>query len=218
MSTHSEKTAFQVERIAFFSDAVFAIAITLLVIEIKVPELHAGTVSDDELWRDLRSILPRLAGFLTSFLVIGAYWVSHHRLFGYVTSYNYRFLWRNLLFLLSIVVMPFSTAVLSEYFDFSLRVPLAVYTVSICMTAFFSYRLWNTLDDGKLTEGLDPVVIRYNSWRAIAVPSAFVVALALSFISNWVAYLSIPFLPLINALIRRYYKKRYPSIITDRLA
>ena len=144
---HKEK--FQLERIALFSDAVFAIAITLLIIEIKVPELHSGEVSDDALLHGLAQIIPKFIGFLVSFFVIGLYWLSHHRLFKYVTASSQKLLWNNLFFLLPIVVMPFSTSFFSEYYSGSLRVPIGVYMTNISFAGFFSYRLWKIVGNPK---------------------------------------------------------------------
>src|SRR4051812_43795441 len=108
-SLHNEiKREFQLERLILFSDAVFAIAITLLVIEIKIPEIH-GDVSDSVLLRSLGHLVPKFVGFLISFMLIGIYWSAHHKLFGFVTSYNRRLIFLNLLFLFFIALMPFST-------------------------------------------------------------------------------------------------------------
>jgi len=135
------KDKFQLERIALFSDAVFAIAITLLIIEIKVPEVHNENVTDALLWDNFQSVIPKFIGFLVSFFMIEQYWLMHHRMFRYVIHTSQKLLWNNLLFLLPIVVMPFSTSVLSEYYNGTLRLPLAVYMINICFTGFFSYRL-----------------------------------------------------------------------------
>ena len=80
---HNElKKEFQLERLILFSDAVFAIAITLMVIEIKIPEIHRNEVTDELLVNKLGELIPKFIGFLVSFLLIGQYWVVHHRLFG----------------------------------------------------------------------------------------------------------------------------------------
>src|SRR5215204_5839473 len=87
---HNElKKEFQLERLILFSDAVFAIAITLLVIEIKIPEVHEN-VSDKVLLHELKHLVPKFIGFLISFMLIGLYWTIHHRMFGFVTNYNKR--------------------------------------------------------------------------------------------------------------------------------
>src|SRR5690349_8854029 len=108
---HNElKKEFQLERMILFSDAVFAIAITLMALELKVPELHQQLVTDHNLVASLSHMIPKFIGFLISFFIIGQYWTVHHRLFGFVENYNLRLMWLNLIFLLAIILMPFSTA------------------------------------------------------------------------------------------------------------
>src|ERR1041385_4008430 len=79
---HNElRKEFQLERLILFSDAVFAIAITLLVIEIKIPEIPRNVVTDDKLGEKLLELIPKFIGFFISFLLIGQYWIVHHRMF-----------------------------------------------------------------------------------------------------------------------------------------
>ena len=145
------KEEFQIERIAFFSDAVFAIAITLLIIEIKVPEVkNKNTSIDVQLIESLvNETLQNFIGFIVSFFVIGLYWMVHHRLFNYVVHYSRKLMSVNLMFLLSIVIMPFSSAFLSDYFIVTAHTPLAFYTLNICFTGYMSYRLWRLVSDPK---------------------------------------------------------------------
>ena len=102
----------QLERMTFFSDAVFAIAITLLVIEIRLP--HHIT-SDAQLAQALLELTPSYIGFIISFFVIGRFWIGHHRAMGQLSSVDAGLIWRNLILLLTIAFMPFPTAVISEY-------------------------------------------------------------------------------------------------------
>ena len=86
---------FQLERMILFTDAVFAIAITLLAIELKVPEIHsinAGESIDAAIVHRLSEMTPKFIGFLVTFFVIAQYWTVHHRLFGYLHSYNTKLL------------------------------------------------------------------------------------------------------------------------------
>jgi uncharacterized membrane protein len=109
---------FQIERLILFSDAVFAIAITLLAIEIKVPEIHTegGLSSMNLIVQDeLLKKIPDFFGLLLSFAVIGQFWVGHHRLFGYVTNYDSGLLWLNLHMLFWIILVPFSSSLNSRY-------------------------------------------------------------------------------------------------------
>ena len=93
------------ERIVFFSDAVMAIAITLLAIDLKAPET-VSVISGPLLTEYLSSTGPRIMSFVISFTVVGIYWISHHRNFNDIRRYDNRLLVLNLVFLLFIALMP----------------------------------------------------------------------------------------------------------------
>jgi uncharacterized membrane protein len=93
------------ERLVLFSDAVFAIAITLLVLDLRVPDGGAFT---------LGPLIPKLLGFAISFYAIGQYWMAHHRLFEGVQAYDGLLLAANLCFLASIAFLPFPTSVVTQ--------------------------------------------------------------------------------------------------------
>jgi uncharacterized membrane protein len=98
-------------RIVAFSDGVFAIAITLLVLNLGVPE-H---VRHDDLWPVLREQGQDLFAYALSFAVIGRFWVVHHRFFGDVTGFDGRLIALNLFYLAWIVLIPFSSQVLGDH-------------------------------------------------------------------------------------------------------
>jgi uncharacterized membrane protein len=126
------------ERLIFFSDAVFAIAITLLVIEIHVPEIHSPA-GDREFLVALWNLTPNFAGFLISFFVIGAFWAGHHRAFDCARHWSPKLIGPNLMLLCAIAAMPFFTAFASEYW--SARVPIAFYCGWMVLTALLNIRL-----------------------------------------------------------------------------
>jgi uncharacterized membrane protein len=95
------------ERMMFFSDAVFAIAITLLVLDLKLPIAANGAF-------EIKPLTPKLIGFGVSFFVIGRYWMAHHRLFEAVRTYDGPLLTANLIFLASIAFLPFPTSVVAQ--------------------------------------------------------------------------------------------------------
>ena len=97
-----ERKDFQIDRIILFSDAVFAIAITLLVIEIKAPEILKG-FTQDQVIDQLYELLPKFWGFFLSFFVIALNWRSHHRTFGFVNHYTNRLIVLNFYFIFSLV-------------------------------------------------------------------------------------------------------------------
>lgn len=107
------KQDFQVDRIAFFSDAVFAIVITLLVIEFKVPHIDKNTDAE-ELLKELSELRYGFFAVLISFFVVAKLWVKHHFLFKYIHNYNSQIIWGSLAMLLPIVFFPFSTEFFSE--------------------------------------------------------------------------------------------------------
>jgi uncharacterized membrane protein len=126
-----ERKDFQIDRIILFSDAVFAIAITLLVIEIKAPHVEPGD-TDGKMLSDLSHLIAKFTGFIVSFFVIAIYWRSHHRIFGFVNQYSERLIWLNIFFLFTIVLMPFSSAYYSENFQYG--VPFYFYIGNILLT------------------------------------------------------------------------------------
>jgi uncharacterized membrane protein len=101
-------------RIEAFSDGVFAIAITLLILELKVPP-HDSVHSVADLWKGLINLWPSYFAFLLSFGIILVSWVNHHYLFNIVEKSSRHFLYANGFLLLTITFMPFPTALLAEY-------------------------------------------------------------------------------------------------------
>ena len=104
-------------RLEAFSDGVIAVAITLLVLTIKIPGPGAGgsLPDDNRLWQTLLDEWPTLLAFATSFLTVGIIWINHHRLFHYIKRTNTGLLLLNLLLLFVIVIIPVPTSLLAEY-------------------------------------------------------------------------------------------------------
>ncbi|MEP6850068.1 MAG: TMEM175 family protein [Acidobacteriota bacterium] len=99
------------QRIEAFSDGVFAIAITLLVLEIKVPHLDGV----ESLWTALGHLWSSYFGYVFSFVMIGVYWANHHHIFHLYKKTDHYFVLLNVFFLMCISFLPFPTAVLAEY-------------------------------------------------------------------------------------------------------
>jgi len=136
-------------RIEAFSDGVFAIAITLLVLELKVPHLPDGG-GEGSLARALAAQWPSYVALVTSFFTILVMWANHHRIFDLVRRVSAPFLYANGLLLLVVTVVPFPTALLAEYFQKpGAPVAAAVYagTFVLCGAAF--QLLWRTAIAGR---------------------------------------------------------------------
>jgi len=114
MARQESREFYKPERLLAFSDGVFAVAITLLVLDLRLPAEFAG---DDD--AGLRSALlamgPKLLIFAFTFLVIGIGWLGHHRKFNYIRQVDGGLLWLNLLYLLFLCLVPFVTSLLSEH-------------------------------------------------------------------------------------------------------
>lgn len=123
-----DRTEFQLERLILFSDAVFAIAITLLVLEIRLPELPESATNAD-LRHAMRHVGPKFLSYIIGFVIIALFWTFHHRLFRYVRRYDNRLIFLNFLFLFAIAVMPFTVAVYGEHPKLSWG--LAYYSLSV---------------------------------------------------------------------------------------
>jgi uncharacterized membrane protein len=177
------QTDIQLERLLFFSDGVFAISITLMVIEIKVPALAIKT--DHSLMEYLSETLLKFFGFIISFAIVGQYWVVHHRIFGYVKKYTNKLLWLNLLFLFSVVILPFSSGLLGEYSsELDMKIPYLVYVLGIFLVSTMNVILWKYVSNPKhtiLTHSLSKDRIRLGVYRSLTIPFVFLISLLFSF-------------------------------------
>jgi uncharacterized membrane protein len=126
----------QADRVLAFSDAVFAIAITLLTLNLEVPPgLHGGDFTNA-----LHKILPALGAYVLSFVILGQLWLAHHRIFGVIARVDHTVLVRNLLFLGLIAIMPFPVRLLSDYSHRPLAV--AIYAVAFITAMQLQRLIW----------------------------------------------------------------------------
>jgi uncharacterized membrane protein len=107
------KQDFQVERIAFFSDAIFAIAITLLVIDFRIPEVTKNS-NYAEIWHEVIALKYKFFALILSFALISNYWMRHHLLFKHIHNYNRQLMVANMISLLPMIFFPFTTAFFYE--------------------------------------------------------------------------------------------------------
>jgi uncharacterized membrane protein len=137
----SSRLRFQVDRIAFFSDAVLAIAMTLMVIEVKPPHI-AHLVSDKEALMELGKLIPMFTGVILSFVFIGMFWFRHHKLMKHVENYTPKLMRLNMVFLLSVIFIPFSTAFVFENITTPSKIPIIVYNINYIVATILIYRLF----------------------------------------------------------------------------
>ena len=172
-------------RIEAFSDNVFAIAITLLVLGIRVPRAHE-LGAGDSLGSTLIKQWPHYLAFVTSFVTIFANWVNHHRIFSFIQRTDHLFLYWNGLLLLFITFMPFPTALLAEYLLHpEAKAAGAVFAGTYAAIAFAFKGLWHHASkNGRLlAENVDNREIQQITRQFRFGPLMYLAAFALSFVS-----------------------------------
>lgn len=198
------KTDHALERLVFFSDAVFAIAITLLVIEIHAPHLPFGS-PDRAYWSALAHLWPSLLGYFVSFAVIGLFWMGHHRAFALAGRYHPRILPWNMGLLLTIAFMPFVTAWLAQ--NLYARPPALIYCATMFAAASFNVKVVRTATGPDM---VDPRAsaedVAYVRRRSLSVLLGAAVAVALGFVLPQMAQAGLITIPIWRMLLTRRAK------------
>jgi uncharacterized membrane protein len=144
------------DRLGALSDGLFAIAMTLIVLEIQVPALSKGA-GDQDLARALVDLAPRFVTYLLSFLTLGIFWNGQQTQLSYVREGNRDLAWLELLFLAVIALFPFTTSLLAENID--LRLALGLYWFNIFVSGVVLYAIWTYVNRaGLVREGTGPEV------------------------------------------------------------
>ena len=190
------------ERLVFFSDAVFAIVITLLVLpltaEVDVP---AGSSSVAAVSGRGQAVLT----FVVSFLVIGQFWTAHHRTFGLIHRQDPTLLWLNLLVLLTVAFLPFPAAVLGARTQPTDAFPVVFFAASMTLTSCTLTALWfYAARRGLLRPSVGPRRIRMITVRAAITPAVFALSVPAALLGLPVAVaLWMGVLPLSRVLVTR---------------
>lgn len=195
------------ERLTFFSDAVIAIAITLLAIEIRLPEIS----SPGELGHALLALWPRYLSFAISFLAIGSYWMAHQRMFTYIRRVDRVLILLNFIFLALVAFMPFPTGVVGEYGNRPLG--QVFYAVSVAVAGLAKAGLWYyAAHNHRLIDAdLSPDIIQEMNFRSLVIPLAFLASIPLAFV-NFVLPIIVWWLsPIVYAVLMRVRAARMAS-------
>jgi uncharacterized membrane protein len=171
------------ERLGAFTDGVFAIAITLLVLELKLPE-HAPELGLIAL---VPEYLPRIASHVVSFAVLGIYWVGHHNMFMHIKRHDRSLLWLNILFLLFVAATPFTTALMVEFGDDQLAV--ITYAATLVLAGLSLDLIWRyaTHNHRLVTPDIDRGLVTFVHGRVLLAPAVYLLAIAVSFVSTTAA-------------------------------
>lgn len=201
----AERDAKAVERLVLFTDAVVAIIITLMVLEVKLPVLphHVG---DALLGEALAALWPKYLAVGVSFLVVGVFWAAHHRRFGWVSRVSTLVVWLNLIFLLLLATIPFVTAVLAEHPG---RLSTILYAADVDIVALCAMLLWWTLSREELIAGNPAAKLEMQTGAVGAALTAllFLGSIGIALVSPTAARYSWILLFIANYLSRRLYRK-----------
>ena len=169
------------ERLSAFCDGVIAIAITLLVLGLEVPSVHA--VSEKDLRQYLLDSLHSVFGYVTSFLLIGTYWLQHYVVFHYILRVDRVFVALNGLFLLAVSFVPFPTGLQAGYRHDEMAMVIYAASQAVCGLSLAAIWHYATYQHRLVRPELSPQVVFSVRRRLLCTPAISLAAIAISFVS-----------------------------------
>jgi uncharacterized membrane protein len=173
------------DRLEFFSDGVFAIVITLLVIDIRLPQDWTNALGPT-----LVALWPSYLAYAISFIVIGAIWINHHGMFLHIDKTDNGFLLLNVLQLMVIAFIPFPTAVLAESIAAGSEIALATTFYGVTLVAvglLVNLMWWYAVRGGLLKKNLGEAKVRLLTRRFLIGPASYAVATSVALVLPWAA-------------------------------
>ena len=173
-------------RIEALTDGIFATVMTVLVLGLKPPDVN---LSESRLEFEIMGLSSNILVYAFSFVVLGVYWIGHHNQFHYVKRTDRVFLWVNIIFLLTIGFVPFSTSLLGEY-PFS-PTAVRVYGANLAVTGLALYAVWwyATSRHRLVEKDLDPHIVSLAKRRTIIGPIVSLLGIGLSFLDTRISLL-----------------------------
>jgi uncharacterized membrane protein len=213
--TH-HRTQFQIDRIAFFSDAVIAIALTLMILEIKIPELGKNATLRDIINIHGSSMIEHGLALFVAFWTIGNLWMRHHQLFEHIVNYNERMIRINLYFLFTVMVLPISISFLfadNEPYFLKMLFYFANLFISSFTYSILLYIVYNKKNKfSSLTDQMEISKIKNNAFLGSFI---FLLALILIILNRswfWVAFLVIPLSKILSRVKSKVRTRRSPKL------
>lgn len=192
------------DRVNNFSDAIFAIAITLLVLEVKVPP--TDEIRSIGAWNSLLKLTPSFVGLLISFFVTALYWRAHLILARFIKTYTNKLLWLNTWLLLFVVMLPFSTAFYSKNFGFNDA--FIFYCVNLALIGLFHYwMVWITFGD-PAQDSSDRTVASWMKFRSAVAPLVWLLSIPLTFVAPLLARFFFVAIFVVLFIGERRYRKK----------
>ena len=197
------------ERLVAFSDGVFAIAITLLILDIRLPD-GVDLKNNDQLWSQLGDLWPRYLAYLLSFWLIGKFWLMHHNMFAQIEYANSGLLARNALLLLTISFIPFPTVVISQYGGLS--VAAIFYALTLTLSRLASTNVWLYATHHHLLKAdTPPILIKIYSMRGLVYALLFSLSTLVALIYLPAAYVMWGLTPRVTQVVEYFYRPKDPE-------
>ncbi len=168
------------DRLAALSDGVFAVAMTLLVLDLHAPAA-AAIHGEHDLLLALADIAPRLLIYLASFMTLGIFWVGQQTQLNLIERTTRDLTWTHLAFLAGVTLMPFSTALMAEFI--TLRTALLIYWLNILLLGGLLFASWRCVVGSHLLADTDPELVRAVERRIVVAQSLYAVGAALCVIT-----------------------------------
>lgn len=208
MKLYNQIAGQNIQRIEALSDGVFAIALTLLVLDIRVP-VAEHIAHEKDIITAFGKLAPKLLSYFLSFMTLGIFWTSHSSQFQYIDKSDRNFNWINLSFLLFVTITPFTTAFLSEYLSF--RFAIGIYWFNLFLLGLMLFWIFNYADKHNYFKA---TLVRKNEIkkamvrRGLFAQSLYAAGALLCFVSTYLSlgiliaiqlFFVLPFLPKIKA-------------------
>jgi len=163
------------QRIEGLTDGIFAIAMTLLVIDLRLPELGQA-FTDGTFWQAVSGLASHFLSFALSFVILGILWIGHHNQMHYIRKADRGFLWLNIVFFMFISLVPFSASVLAA--ASGLRLASVLYALNLMAAGIVLNAIWQyALRHDLVEEKLDPGLVRMVTIRILMAPAFYVAAI-----------------------------------------
>jgi uncharacterized membrane protein len=187
--TYNKVTAQSVERLAALSDGIFAVAMTLLVLDLHGPAREA-IHSEQALWGALAAMTPQGVAYLMSFLTLSIFWAGQQAQLNHFEHSDRQLTWIHLLFLFAVSLMPFSTRLLAEFITF--RTALLAYWANILLLGVVLYVSWRHATRASLIRAGTPIEVGKAVERRIVVAQIlYAVGAALCIVNTYVSIAAI---------------------------
>ena len=169
------------DRIAFFSDAIYAIAMTLLALDLRIDHLASPQDSPASMFEALQDLVPKLVAYFVGFLLLARYWKAHHGFFGRLRAVDSRLLTLNLTYLGFVALLPFPTSLIGEYEDNPISVVLFALNMAV-ISALEMVSLRHAYRADLMRETASPARQRWEIIGSLTPSVMFVVTIPLAFI------------------------------------